>query len=349
MMKNTFTELEKKINEIQDYNNAIKKLLNISGNDTSALSVKKQFISAGGKVFHYSLIIVNAYGVVEWFTEHIIKAYLEDVSMLVDTYECLPETICNNHYSFTVELLKNKGKMVKYQHLKDEDIIRNLYTCFFDQDNFVINTDAFTYHSSNLRKDAINNMFINVGIENIINRITKNEEFRIAVKEIEGEDDSGIEMYTEDIFMERLNNIVERRNQIAHGATVDDIISADELDKYIIYVKGFLSAMYSEVFKEYLRLVIRHGKCSILGLPQSVFPHIGVIAFKSNHISICVNQVIIGYNNESNNVTYGTIESIRKETESGDESTKQITESDDLIIGIKTAAVGKMNYMYYIH
>ena len=123
MMKNTYAEFEKKIDEIQGYNNAIKKLMSVSGDEVSALSVKKQFITAGGKVFHYSLIIVNAYGVIEWFTEHIIKAYLEDVSMLVDTYESLPKTICNNHYSFTVELLKIKEKMVKYQHLKDEDII----------------------------------------------------------------------------------------------------------------------------------------------------------------------------------------------------------------------------------
>ena len=347
-MKNTYTEFEKKIDEIQGYNNAIKVLLSASGNDKSALNVKKQFIDAEGKVFHYSLVIVNAYGLIEWFTEQIIKAYLEDISKLVDNYKSLPDIICNNHFALTVELLKNKGKMAKYQHLKDEDIIKNLYTCIFDQDNFAINTDAFTYHSSNLRKDAINLLFNKVGIENIINRITKNEEFRSVVKEVEGEDDVGLDMYTEDIYMERLNDLVERRNQIAHGVNIDDIMGASELDKNISYVRGFLVAMYSEVYKEYLRLVIKQGKCSKLGLPTEVFPKIGVIGFKSNHVSIHVNQLIIGHNDTSRKITYGTIESISKETDAGNVITNQISESEDLIVGVKSKAVGNENYMYYL-
>jgi hypothetical protein len=82
-----------------------------------------------------------------------------------------------------------------------------LHTCTSSDLGYVLNEDAFVFHSANFRERVVNEYFRQVGIENIFGLIKQQEKIKEYLKLTSLED--GDEGYV-------LNDLADLRNDVAH-------------------------------------------------------------------------------------------------------------------------------------
>ncbi len=345
-MESIWEEYLKKINNLDSY---IKKLIEIEqmigGDYKESLSLKVQDLCKilSKKLYDYNLIIITIYGIFEGFIEQIIKEYLVNLSTYIKDYEDLPEIIRENHIELSADLLKSCTKYAKFSHLSQEVIIGNLNSCISGEPNYIINVDAFTNHSSNFRKDAIRESFRGIGIFNIIQGICNDKQFRQYFIDYGEADEFDLKHYTEDSYFTILKDIVERRNYIAHGNDVDDILSLPILENYVIYIRYMMEAIYNIVLKQLINIHFENGKKVFLGFPQEVYNN-SIIGIESQYNKVFVGMHVFAQNPVTNEVRIGRILSIEVDRN----RVTEISECDNILIGIKVDFYVKNNYKFGI-
>ncbi len=345
-MESIWEEYLKKINNLNLY---IQKLIEIEEligkNYKERLSLKVQDLNKilTKKLYDYNLIVITIYGIFEGFIEQIIKGYLKGLSTYIKDYKNIPEIIRENHIQLSADLIKDCSKYAKFSHLSREEIIANLNSCISGDPNYIINVDAFINHSSNFRKDTIRESFWNIGFANITQGICKDKKFRQYFIDFEGEEEFNLKYYTEDKFFRILKEIIERRNFIAHGNDIDDILSLSILSNYVVYIKCIMEAIYDIVSKQLMAVHFENGNKVFLGLPKKIYNHC-IIGIENQNNKIFVGLSIFAKHPITNELRMGKILSIEYNGKSVDE----ISENENLLIGIKVDFYAKSNYEFGI-
>lgn len=249
-MESTVIAFNLKINQLANHlkmgRNLDNEILDMLQKGNEVPSCLKQMLrQPERKIFKYKLSILILYGAFENFVENIILSYLK----------------------------KLNGK---YDQITDEEVVRKLYSCICNSENYKLNAIAYTHHSSNLRVDMVRELFNGVGLKGIDKKIVKEKILREKMQVL---DDDFRENMNQKILLEkafyRINEIVERRNDIAHG--VDDadenILSVDVILNYCDYFITLVKAIYSVVMREYISLMINKKSDIVheLGLPINIY------------------------------------------------------------------------------
>lgn len=229
---------------LEEDNEAIKALLN-------SLKEHDRSFKTDKRVFEYKAAIISLYGVLEKYIETWIKEYLDSLSNLVPNYNELDEKIRNNHFELSIKLINIiiSRESAKYQHLTKEEVLRKLNTCLVNPTNYQINTEAFVLLSGNLKHNKIVEIFklLNLDLNNeLIKNESLNNEVGLQTKEITRRE--------KDIVYNKINDLVERRNQIAHGSeTLDDILGISGLEPYIQFLEVYCQAIFETLFEEFIK------------------------------------------------------------------------------------------------
>lgn len=255
--------------------------------------------------YDYAVVIIGLYGAFEQYIENFIRDYL---ALLVDEckeYSNLPKLIVNKHVELSI-LLLGKIDQSKYNGIiTREQIIRNLNDCI-QYNKCVLNYEAFCQHSANFRIQTLREVLSNVGLAEITNSIKGNQQLRALYIEQNGEcnyDNLGL-----DNVFSFLNDLADRRNQIAHGA-IEDILSYDLQLKMIREVKLFVQEMDKLGFEKILSyLVGRSYKICKIHNPNDTTK---LLCFRYDGKQICVGDVIIKKSHDK--FTFCKIESIEVE------------------------------------
>ena len=229
---------------LEEDNEEIKALLNsLKEHDRSSKTDKR--------VFEYKAAIISLYGLLEKYIETWIKEYLDSLSNLVPNYNELDEKIRNNHFELSLKLINTiiSRESAKYQHLTKEEVLTKLNTCLVSPTNYQINTEAFVLLSGNLKHNKIVEIFklLNLDLNNeLIKNESLNNEVGLQTKEITRRE--------KDIVYNKINDLVERRNQIAHGSeTLDDILGISGLEPYIQFLEVYCQAIFETLFEEFIK------------------------------------------------------------------------------------------------
>jgi hypothetical protein len=109
--------------------------------------------------------------------------------------------------------------------------------------------------TANFRFETIQSFFTDLGIDQINHRILKNQLFEDFLdKSYKLSKNSNIQSITEN----RINNLVEIRNGVAHGVQPDQITEASILkEEYINFVENYVYALNSVLSEELLRYEIK--------------------------------------------------------------------------------------------
>ncbi len=203
------------------------------------------------KKFNYSAIVILLYGYFENFIERIAEEYVKAIAAVAENFEQLPSKIRENHCSKSRELEK-KLNLDKYKNLTKDQIIANLSSCQNIQSKeFTLNVEAYSMHNANFRYHTIDGIFADVGVQKINRQIINENAFSSYLQKI---DDKSTDLQTgkSKIFIDAarlkleqtLNELAQRRNQIAHGAEVDDILSPEILKtKYIDFLRQYAQSL----------------------------------------------------------------------------------------------------------
>lgn len=343
-MRATLEEHCAKVIAVREYIKMIKDIANIPIQYPDEQSAKqlKSFLSIPQKrSYDYSLIIITLYGVFESFVEKIVCAYLSALKTQIRNYSQLPEPIRKNHTILSTKLMGTNS--AKYGEVKDSDIIANLNSCLNQNENeYQLNLNAFRQHSSNFRTDSIRDFFKTIGVDNVDQLIAKDPGLTKFIRSSMGEADIVTELPVSKYF-EIIEDLVERRNVVAHGSNVDDLLSLDILDEYAEYVFLLMRAIYSSSLQEYYSVMITAGVAKNMGHAIQVYDN-RIVCLNSANTLIKIGQVLIGKNNRGH-LHWGNIESIQIDGINVDEVTPEQAEN----IGMAVSFSAKRAYTYYLY
>ncbi len=241
------------MNHVQSVNKIIEHSL--SDNDTEQTrrlltqfqqNHKSTEFRADKKIFEYKVIIIFIYGVLERFVSIWIGEYLYKVSKIVPYDEL---SFKENHFEFSNRLISMilEKRWDKYEHLKKEEILEKLNDCLKNPKNYELNTDAFTIQAGNLRHKKICEIFNRLHI-NLDEYLGKDEHFTNAI----GLFEKGIASMEPSIFYAKIDDLVRRRNEIAHGIDVDDILDKSSIEDVIIFMRSYCKALFRALNVNYI-------------------------------------------------------------------------------------------------
>ena len=223
-MKQIQSDFIQEIGEVENHLNFIEKLKDDILQGSTNLDYYK---SPSRKRFEYNSVIISLYGMVEKYTEKIIKKYIEELEYIFIEYAEVNPKIRERHFELSIQLLSKvmDGRFKKYESLRKEDIVQKLNDCTNKSGQFLFNKDAFILNSGNIHHVKICEYFRNLDID-IDLEIRKCKEFSLK---------------TENLF-NKLEELVQRRNEIAHGSS-SDILNFSEITPFIEFLKKYFCSI----------------------------------------------------------------------------------------------------------
>lgn len=268
-------------------NDQIKKILNNLKEHSNSFKRDK-------RIFEYKAAIISLYGLLEKYTETWIKEYLESLCRVVPDYNGIDEIIRNNHFEFSLKLISTiiSRESAKYQDLIKEKVLEKLNNCIASPTNYQINTEAFVLLSGNLKHKKIVELFKLINID-LNNELVKNENLN---KEI-GLSKEKISRENKDVLYNKINDLVERRNQIAHGSETLDIFGISGLEPYIQFLEVYCQAIFEALFENFIK---QESKYTFQKIEKiiNIFNN-KILAFEIENYTITVGDMLIIETKES--------------------------------------------------
>ncbi|TDO28418.1 MAE_28990/MAE_18760 family HEPN-like nuclease [Sediminibacterium goheungense] len=289
------------------------------------------------RVFNYNSVIISLYGFFEKFIEDCLIAYVLALNELVENYNSLPELVRTSHYRLSLAIL-NKMDQDRYRGgYTKESVIKNLYECITLHESYQLNSEAFSQHSANFRQQVIDQSFTYIGLEKISAVLLKDSIFyNYLLHKLQKTDVSEISF--DEAYFE-LNDLAERRNEVAHGVP-SSILSSPILLDYIVYFEYYAVAMVVTLQKN-LDIIHLEEYGKRLGEITDVFKNGTVVCFTTNNVEIKVGDILVGKNE------HGIVKGFIKSIQIDDEFVTSIAGGDSEI-GVELDAKFKKTHQLFL-
>lgn len=298
------------------------------------------------KRYIYTVAIISLYGLLERCIDTLIEAFINRIASLVCSYKLMPDAIKKNHIPLSIELIK---AIVEERHREcktQEEIIANLHSCLSSAADFHINSSAFVLHRGNITLKRITNYLTSIGIDAHLRRLILTPEFlkyfnekypERDIRQVADQDLSGI--------IGQVDDLVERRNQVAHGViNIDDIESIDLMKERCRFVAAYGNALYSIMRQDVLKYQIKHTDVQSLGRPIAVYNKT-TVCFESSNCKIAVGDIIVAStNNDMEPIRDSPIVSLQIDHKDYEE----IVITQPIKFGVKVSFKAVADYDYYV-
>jgi hypothetical protein len=204
--------------------------------------------------FDNAAFVVALYASFEKFAENIVAAHARLVA-LRSKYAALPARLTKKHLLKSAELLL-RGRLGegRYVEVRDIDVVKNLFDCLSGSKTYALNEVAIAAHDLNLRSEELSRLFAAVGIAEVCERARRTDamvSWFCASKSLEQPPPDGVPMA---IVQQRLDGLVERRNQVAHrGGSPIDLLGTAEMTDHVDFVEALANSIFALMVATYLR------------------------------------------------------------------------------------------------
>lgn len=216
-------------------------------------TVVRQYISIRRR-FDYAAFAVALYASFEKFIEGLVAASAQLESRRLG-YTELPQKLVKKHLTGTAEML-SRGRIGegRYVGLTEIEVVKNLFECLNGARPYMLNKAAVVAHDSNLRIREINELFAIVGIEQMCTLVRRADALLEWYRDVNGLPSVPQDGVPAATVEERIKDLVERRNQIAHGrGTPDELPGVDEMDEAVEFIQAFSKSIFAMTVGQYLR------------------------------------------------------------------------------------------------
>lgn len=274
--------LEEHIDRYKDTQSLLEKYMNNGDPDATKLLSK----ASVNDIYHYRSNVVSLYGLFEQFIEDIIKEYIKQLCRIQPIYSNLNKNLKENYPDLSFSLYR-KLEWPKFNYLRSSQVTEGLYNAI-NLDKSIILSEPFILNGGNYRYDEIKNALTRIGVTNLDNELRKypplNQDFVVKYN-----NPAWKTVSTEFLYFD-LNDLVDRRNDIAHGANQMPSIKGVDLKNVTIdFVKKFaesLNSFLGDNLFDYLFQINSYYH------PLNVFQHI-VGGFELQSITIKTNQHVL--------------------------------------------------------
>lgn len=254
---NKIDKLEIFLKSIEERNNAFKK--HKDPKVRNYLSIHRQL--------DYSAFFITLYSAFEAFIEDLAWEYIE-IESSRKNYQELSESLRKKHLQKSGHLLyQARLGQGRYSHITEKDVIDNLYICLSGQSPYQLNSDAVVYHEHNLRANEVQDIFCSLGIRDINQWVSQTESLSKWFSTVTDIDPSTKRTTLEKIIEYRFDDLVQRRNDIAHKGVqlevLDPDVGKEKLDFFKAYANSLLhilSCVYLDSYYVKTRLAAELGR-----------------------------------------------------------------------------------------
>lgn len=230
----------------------------------------------------YKANIINLYGLLENFIEASIEEYISKLNEVEKKFSSNSDKLLNEYLE---KLIKLHGKLSypKYKHLSDNTLINNAHKNFINDENSLL-AECFFQNGGNYKHEIICESFSSLGLDGISTELGKYKPL---------EDYFAAQLITDvtnhDIY-NTLDDLVERRNEVAHGST-STLLSPDIFLDYLDFV-----SKYCESLTHYLDASLLGKVWALSDEPQWMITHVWhntIVEINADEVAIEVGDQLI--------------------------------------------------------
>lgn len=286
------------------------------------------------KSFEYRANVVSLYGAFERYIEELIKEYVNEIKGICVSYQNLDERIRKGYVDKWKNLHSNLIKGHTKYVLTEEKMVRNMHDTIIGNSSGIM-AECYIPIGGNYRHKTICDIMTDLGASNIQTSLVKYEPLKKYIE------DNGLGGTEESILFHEIENLVERRNEVAHGAK-DDLLSDGEFNVMMNFVVIYVTALNNYMNDELLRVEwdVKNGLSPYK--PMNVYKGGKVPAFKVNNITIRQGDNVLVKWPNGNYPRYmkTNVTELHKEEADGTSSmVDEVIATSDLVISIETEDV----------
>lgn len=248
-MRSSVDALERDIAEMRAMASAIKPTSDILAESRHPhvrfyLSVRRRF--------DYSALIVALYASFERFVEDMLISYVKVIAKQ-NSYASLPRKLTNKHLRKSAELLtKVDIDQVRYPGVTSFQLIENLFRCLSGNSPYDLNHIVVAAHDRNIRYDELGKL---LGLVDLSHESVRQAQPLIDWyyddQKMTGERPDSVPRA---VVSQRLDNFVERRNDVAHrGGSPSDMLGIEEMQGLVEFVFALAHSIFTLFVSHYLR------------------------------------------------------------------------------------------------
>lgn len=185
------------------------------------------------RVYEHSSVVTQLYAIYEHFVEDLIADWLIILPDLFPRYSDLEERIRNTHQTGIGRLLVDLNKN-KYKHLSNQKVIRGFFRGVTGEEQYELLADAFLFHEQNLRREILEKLLADAGINNAWAWVDKHRAIKNFIEEIRGNANTA---------EGELGELISYRNDAAHGASIDNFLGSNALLELCDFVESLCQAL----------------------------------------------------------------------------------------------------------
>lgn len=280
-----YDEFEKKLNDIELYLQSVelqKKMIRQLDRTTEDMKASLDITLQYGDILkqvvktpiQYNAIIISIYGSFEQYIDNIFEMYCKMLYENIEQYSKLPDKMLNKHIKKLGDYLLNPQRYRNYE-LTVEQAIKNAHVAFTNpQKGLDGNKKLILSHGGNLRIDQISELARDVGIEHLEQQIVNSyafKEYYLTIEEYTDEIYGSVAARDNKKFFERLENIVEERNNVAHGWIESRTGIVEIKEKYITYMRALAESICDILIIQMAKVMYTCGKLHSMGNPIKVY------------------------------------------------------------------------------
>lgn len=230
------------------------------------------------KSFEYRANIVSLYGAFERYIEDLIKEYVNEIKSICVSYQELDDRIRKGYIEKWKNLHSNFIKGHTKYVLTEETMVKNMHDTIIGGSSGIM-AECYIPIGGNYRHKTICEIMTELGATNIQTNLINYEPLKSYIV------NNGLAGVGESVLFHEIEKLIERRNEVAHGAK-DDLLSDDEFMEMMRFVKVYVMALNSFMNDELLRVEwdVKHSLSTFK--PLNVFKDGMVPAFTVNKLSI---------------------------------------------------------------
>ncbi|MDM8522366.1 MAE_28990/MAE_18760 family HEPN-like nuclease [Desulfococcaceae bacterium HSG8] len=293
--------------------------------------------------FNYNAIIITLYGFLEQFIESLLESYLKQINRIIPKYSQLPDSVSKNYTDLTIEFMKYLDEPIYEGLATKEDLISDLYSCITDSEDYRINPYPFIHHTANFRFQMIERLFSNVGVGNVSGRVIKSY---IFTEYLRRNDPPSVDHTTPESALSDLNDLVKRRNEVAHGELPNEFLdNRTILENYIPLLEVYGESLYEVVYSDVLKYQVEYNGTE-LGSPIGIYKQGKVIGISVEDMIVKVGDLLAA-KTANQNIPYiaGKIEELQVDNISREEVSASTAGVD---IGIHVPFRAKQNQTFFL-
>ena len=249
-MRSTLDELKRELDELRDF---VASIAYVNEALATHADPEVRRFAALRRRFDNAAFVVALYASFETYVEKLAAAFAGLEARRLP-YAELPQKLVTKHLQRSADLLA-RGRLGEGRHagLTHAGVVANLHNCLSGEIPYSLNAPAVVWHDSNLRAKDVDEIFLPLGIERMCAQVRRGDaliQWHMAVQGLPAMPADGV---PNTVIEERLNDVVERRNQVAHrGGNPEDLFGVADMNEAIGFIHALSEDIFSMVVGRYL-------------------------------------------------------------------------------------------------